>query len=164
MNENQNHKEYSERQIVIFGLDNEEFGVDISEVREIIKAEKITKIPNTEEYIKGIINLRDKIIVIVSLAIKLGLKESQETKNTRNIVIQTDNTTIGMIVDNCNEVLRIPQNQIEKTPQMLNTQIEHKYIEGVAKLKERLIILLDLTKILHKSELEQIQKITQEQK
>jgi purine-binding chemotaxis protein CheW len=150
---------YSERQLVIFRLASEEFGVDINKVREIIKLEEITKIPNTDNYISGVINLRGKIIVIVDLAKKLNLPIKEKNKDTRIIVIEVNNSTIGMIVDGCNEVLRLSGEQIEPAPDIIKKRISQEYIEGVGILKERLIILLDLAKVLRESEVEAIVKM-----
>ncbi|MFA6424648.1 MAG: chemotaxis protein CheW [Phycisphaerae bacterium] len=152
-------KSFLERQIVVFNLANEEFGVDISEVKEIIKLEDIMKIPDTEEYIDGIINLRGKIIVIVSLAKKLNLEAREQNKDTRIIVIEMLGNEIGMIVDSCNEVLRVNGN-IAKTPDIITSRIPTNYFEGVAMPGGRTIILLDLTKILIDKEIEHIAKIS----
>ena len=150
---------YDEKQVVIFNLGNEEFGVDINDVREIIKLEDITKIPNTEAYIDGVINLRGKIIVIIDLAKKLSLKTNERNKDTRIIVIEVQNSSVGMVVDSCNEVLRISTENIEKAPDIVTKKVESKYIEGVAMLKERLIILLTPSKILNLEEIKKVENI-----
>lgn len=160
--ETNNKNAYTERQLVIFKVADEEFGVDIDKVKEIIKIEKTTKIPNAEEYVKGIINLRGNIIVIINLAQKLGLTIKEENKDTRIIVVETTKTNIGMIVDSCNEVLRMPTNQIKNSPTLSNTKIEKEYIEGVGIIKERLIIILNLAKILGEQELAQIAQLQEQ--
>ena len=100
-------KTFDERQIVIFSLGKEEFGVNINEVKEIIRIEQITKIPNTEQYIKGVINLRGGIIVVIDLAMKLGFPTKEVDKNTRILVVEVGNNTVGMIVDSATEVMRL---------------------------------------------------------
>ncbi len=148
-----------ERQIVIFNLGKEEFGVNINEVREIIRMEQITKIPNTAEYIEGVINLRGGIIVVIDLAMKLGLPEKENDNNTRIIVIEVDKNTVGMVVDSATEVLRLKGDQVEPAPAVITQKIDSDYIEGVGILDERLLILLDLAKVLQAKEIEHIQQV-----
>jgi purine-binding chemotaxis protein CheW len=150
---------FSERQMVIFKIDNEEFGVDIAEVREIIRMEKITKIPNAPEYIVGVINLRGTIIVVVHLAMKLGLKTKKEDINSRIIVIEFQGTILGMIVDSASEVLRLPTDNIKPAPAVITKKISSNYLEGVGILNERLLILLDLAKVLDSDELQMVQQM-----
>lgn len=150
-----------ERQIIIFKLSDEEFGVDINEVREIIRVEQITKIPNTASYIKGVINLRGGIIVVLDLAMKLNLPAKKSDKNSRIIIIEINNNTVGMIVDYATEVIRIDTSQIEPAPAIIKQKIDAEYIEGVGVLGERLLILLDLAKLLEAKEIEQIEQVQQ---
>ncbi len=147
-----------ERQMVIFTLGQEEFGVDIGEVREIIRMEPITKIPHTPPYINGVINLRGGIIVVVDLGLKLSIEHRKEDKNTRIIVIQVGGMTIGMIVDSATEVLRIKESQIQPAPAIIKEKIQGDYIEGVGVLGERLLILLDLSRVLETGEIEELKK------
>jgi purine-binding chemotaxis protein CheW len=153
-------KKHSEKQIVVFKLGNEEFGVDINEVKEIIKLDDITRVPNTESFIEGVINLRGKIIVIIDLAKKINLEINKRDKDTRIIVIETNGSTIGMIVDECNEVLRISGEQIEPAPDIIKKKISQEYIEGVGILKERLIILLDLIRVLGKDDMNKVDAVS----
>jgi purine-binding chemotaxis protein CheW len=155
----QGEKNFSERQLVIFRLGTEEFGVDIGKVREIIKLEDITKIPNTEEYINGVINLRGKIIVIIDLAKKLNLAANGHNKDTRIIVIEVNQSTIGMIVDGCNEVMRLSSDHIESAPEIVRKKLSQDYLEGVGMLKDRLIILLDLAKVIGEAEIDKVAKM-----
>ncbi|MBN2368012.1 chemotaxis protein CheW [Candidatus Woesearchaeota archaeon] len=152
-------KSLDERQLVIFRLGDEEFGVNISEVREIIRMEEITKIPNTSPYIKGVINLRGGIIVVIDLAMKIGLKSKSADNNTRIIVIEVDESTVGMIVDSATEVIRLNSDQIQPAPQMITQKINSDYIEGVGVIKERLLILLDLVKVLKADDFKVIQQV-----
>jgi purine-binding chemotaxis protein CheW len=145
-----------ERQIVVFSLTKEEFGVNINEVKEIIRMEQITKIPNTAQYVKGVINLRGGIVVIIDLAMKLGLPTKETDKNTRILVVEIENSTIGMIVDSATEVLRISEDQIEPAPEIITKKIDDDYISGVGIIGERLLILLDLTKVLKAKEVEEL--------
>ncbi|MBN1793035.1 chemotaxis protein CheW [Candidatus Woesearchaeota archaeon] len=153
------NKGSSERQVVIFALGNEEFGVNISEVREIIRMERITTIPNTMEYIKGVINLRGGIIVVIDLAMKLGFPSKESDNNTRIIVINVENNTVGMIVDSATEVLRLANGQIAPPPPAITQKIEANYIEGVGILGDRLLILLDLARVMQSKEMAKVKEI-----
>ncbi|MBN2457650.1 chemotaxis protein CheW [Candidatus Woesearchaeota archaeon] len=137
-----------ERQIVVFKIGTEEFGVNISAVGSIIRMEQITRIPNTKPYIKGVINLRGGIIVVIDLAMKLGIERNADDKKTRIIVIELSKNTVGMIVDSTNEVLRLAPNQVEPAPEIITSKINADYIDGVGIVGERLLILLDLAKVL----------------
>ena len=144
-------------QLVTFKLENEEFGVDILKVQEINKMMNITKIPNAPFFIEGVINLRGKIIPIVDLRKKLGFESKPYDKATRIIVIELDGLVLGFVVDSVSEVLRVPANTIEQPPSLIGG-IESEYIEGVGKLDERLLILLELKKIFAGSERKEIEK------
>lgn len=148
-----------EKQLVIFKIFNEEFGVDIDQVKEIIKMEDITVIPNADDYIKGVINLRGKIIVVISLAKKLNLEQKGFDKNTRIVIIELDDLVIGMIVDSVEEVLRVTVDKLSSTPEMITKELNQEYLQGVCILDKRLIILLNLTKIVSAKDKEHINKI-----
>jgi purine-binding chemotaxis protein CheW len=153
----------NEKHLVLFKLSGEEFGVDIGEVREIIKMESITKIPNTADYIVGAINLRGAIITVINLAKKLGLESRQSDKNTRIIVIELKNSVVGMIVDSATEVLRLRGDQFQPTPQIIGSQSQKRvnsaFIAGIGTLKDRMIILLDLKKVIESKEIENLKSI-----
>lgn len=133
-------------QLVTFKLGTEEFGVDILKVQEINKMMNITRIPNAPAFIEGVINLRGKIIPIVDLRKRLGFNGQGYDKSTRIIVVELEGLVLGFIVDSVSEVLRIPGNTIEPPPSMVSG-IESEYIEGVGKLDDRLLILLELKKV-----------------
>ena len=135
-------------QLVTFKLGNEEFGVDILKVQEINRMMDITRIPNAPPFIEGVINLRGKIIPIVDLRKKLGFNNENgfSEKTTRIIVVELDGLVLGFIVDSVSEVLRIPENTIEPPPSIVGG-VESDYIEGVGKLDNRLLILLELKKL-----------------
>ena len=138
-------------QLVTFRIGNEEFGFDIFKVKEINKMMDITQIPNSQSSVKGVVNLRGSVIPVVSLREKLNFSDKEYTNSTRIIVVEYQNKSIGFIVDEVNEVLRIESSIIEKPPEMTTT-VESAYINGVANLENRLLILLDLDKILTKEE------------
>ncbi|MCK5040081.1 MAG: chemotaxis protein CheV [Candidatus Aenigmarchaeota archaeon] len=152
-------KRFFERQLVIFRIEKEEFGVDINDVREIIKMEDITHIPRTEDYIIGVINLRGKIIVVVDLAKKLGMPAKERDKNTRVIITEFEGNTVGMVVDECNEVLRITGDKIKPAPSTITKKIDSDYLQGVGILEDRILILLDLGKVFENKDVDYIKQV-----
>ena len=138
-------------QIVSFVVGKEEFGVDILKVSEINRSVEVTRVPNTPEYIEGVINLRGKVIPIIDLRQRFGMPRKQHDKNTRIIVAQLEDKVVGFVVDAVRQVLRIPKNVLEPPPAIIAT-IEAEYITAVGKLDQRLLILLDLDKVLSTSE------------
>ena len=133
-------------QLVTFHLGREEFGIDILKVQEINRMVEITKVPQAPHYCEGVINLRGKVIPVLDLRKKFEMDVEEWTKNTRIIVCDVDGNVIGMIVDAVEEVLRIPSSTIEPAPEIVTT-VNSDYIKGVAKLEERLLIFLDISKI-----------------
>ena len=146
----ENRDGYHEQQLVVFKVADEEFGVDINEVKEIIRWEEVTRIPNAASYIKGVINLRGNIIVVNDLAMKLGLPSKEVDDDTRILVVEVGGSnTVGMVVDSATEVLRLSGDKIRAAPSMVTSNIDTNYIEGVGLLDEkRLLTLLDLSKVL----------------
>lgn len=143
-------------QLVIFRLGGEEFGVDIMVVQEIIKMPEITAIPQAPEYVAGVINLRGKIIVVVSLGKKFDIQFCDKNKEYKVIVVELENQVIGMMVDFVSEVLRIPSSSVDPAPDIIKSGVSSKYIQGVGKLDDRLLILLDLRNVLSDYETEQL--------
>ncbi|GAV26136.1 chemotaxis protein CheW [Carboxydothermus islandicus] len=143
----------SEAQIVIFTLNQQQYGVDIAKVYEIIRMTDITKIPNTPYFVEGVINLRGKIIPVIDLRKRLGMPEVERDKATRIIVVDVDGITVGMIVDSVMEVFRLNDVEIESTPSIIN-DIDSAFIQGIAIKDERMIILLDLNRVLKGEEKE----------
>jgi purine-binding chemotaxis protein CheW len=131
-------------QLVTFRLGNEEFGIDIKKVQEINRMIDITKIPNAPPFIEGVVNLRGKIIPIVSLRTKLGFGEVERDKATRIMVVELKGSVLGFIVDSVSEVLRIPEAKVEPAP-ALTGGTDSAYIEGVINLSDRILILLSLS-------------------
>ncbi|HED07503.1 MAG TPA: purine-binding chemotaxis protein CheW [Ignavibacteria bacterium] len=154
MTEIETKQDYDELlQLVSFNLDEEEFGVDILKVREINKMLQITRVPNSPHYVEGVINLRGRIIPVVDLRAKVGLKKKSYNNNTRIIVVEIADKTIGFIVDKVSEVLRIPKNVTEAPPELI-AGIDSDYITAVGKLEDRLLILLDLNKVFNTEQIE----------
>ncbi len=134
---------YGLLQLVTFKLDNDEFAVNILEVQEINRMTDITKMPNSPSYIEGVVNLRGRVIPVVNLRKKLGQAEIENDEHSRIMIMDIQGNTTGLIVDAVSEVLRIPSDIVEPAPAMV-TDLNTKYIKGIAKLEERLIILVDL--------------------
>ncbi len=139
-------------QLVSFNIGTEEFGVDILKVQEINRMVEITKVPQAPHYVEGVINLRGKVIPIVDLRKRFNLELKEYDKNTRIVVVDINGNILGMVVDSVSEVLRLPANTIEPPPEIV-TGINSEYIKGVAKLEDRLLIFLDLSKVIDVSEM-----------
>ena len=142
-------------QLVSFKLGDSEFGVDILKVQEINKMMDLTVVPNTPLFIEGVVNLRGRIIPVLNLRARLGLPLQEYNSETRIIVVEIEDKTIGFIVDAVKEVLRIPKSITEAPPEIVSG-IGSDYINAIGKLEDRLLILLDLTKILSNDEVKKI--------
>lgn len=147
-------------QLVVFELSGEEFGVDIMQVSEIIPAPKITRIPQAPECVKGLINLRGKIIVVIDLNIRLGFSPKESDELSRIIIVEVGDTVIGMLVNSVKEVMRLPSSSIEPTPEMIKSKINAEYLKGVGKLEDRLLILLNLAKVLGEEEVDELNQLS----
>lgn len=139
-------------QLVTFKLGEEEFGVEILKVHEIIRMMQITQVPNAPDFVQGVINLRGKVIPIISLRRRFRFDaEEEDHQNLRIIVVELNQVIVGFIVDSVSEVLKISTDIVEPPPAVL-AGIESEHITGVAKLEDRLVILLDLEHLLTGSE------------
>lgn len=138
-------------QLVGFKIGNEEYAVDILMVQEIIRMMQVTKVPNAPYFVDGVINLRGRIIPVIDLRSKLGLERKEADKDKRIIVVEVSGKTVGFIVDSVTEVLRIPASITEPPPDII-TNINSEFIKAVGKLEDRLLILIDLEKILSSNE------------
>ena len=146
-------------QLVICQLSNEEFGIEISKVKEIIRIPEITKIPQVPDYVEGVINLRGSIIPIINLAAKFGVDHEKTSNDSRIVVVEIGNLVAGMVVDAVSEVLRISSENIDPTPEIIVSRITGKYIRGVGKIDDRLLILLAIEKIFTEEQKVQISKL-----
>ncbi|WP_462324323.1 chemotaxis protein CheW [Desulfoplanes sp.] len=138
-------------QLVTFSIGEEEFGVEILKVQEIIRMLEITRVPKAPEFVEGVINLRGKVIPVIDLRLRFGLKAKVHDKKTRIIVIEINQMIVGFVVDAVSEVLRIPAGTIEPPPPVISG-LDSEYISGVGKLDDRLLIMLDLNRLLSKEE------------
>lgn len=137
----------SEQQLVVFDLAQEAYGVDIGTVREIIRMQDVTSVPHRPDYVSGVINLRGRITPVVDLRKRFDLSDLEITRDSRIVVVDIDGDDIGMIVDAVTEVLRISTTQIEPPSTMIAAG-GSDYIVGIPKLEERLVLLLDLERVL----------------
>jgi purine-binding chemotaxis protein CheW len=144
-------------QVVGFRIGNETFGVRIGSVREIVRVPEITAVPSAPETVEGVINLRGKIIPVMDLRKRFGQSEIQPDKKNRILVVELENKLVGLIVNAASEVLKIAPSEIE-APGNLFAEGESSYVTGVGKLKGRLIILLDIAKLLHRPEFKRFEE------
>lgn len=146
-------------QLVIFKLGKEEYGTNIQQVKEILKVPEITSMPRTPEFISGIISLRGQIIPVINLNNRFDLvKDSDETPQ-HVIIVDLEDNPIGMIVDEVVDVSRVSKGEIESTPSLIETNIDDDYVAGIARIEKRLIILLDLSKVLTPEESTKIKEL-----
>lgn len=137
-------------QLVSFFLEGEEFALQILKVQEIIRMVDLTRVPNAPDFVEGVINLRGKVIPVIGLRKRFGMGPRQHDKQTRIVVVETRGTVIGFTVDSVSEVLRIPADTVEPPPRLAKSQ--HEYVTGVGKLPNRLLLLLDVDRLLSDAE------------
>ncbi len=138
-------------QLVTFHLGEEEYAVDILKVQEINRMKEITKVPNAPYYVEGVINLRGKVIPVVCLRKMFGMAEREDKTQQKIMIMDIQGVTIGIVVDSVSEVLRIPASIVESAPPMTYS-VNSEFISGIAKLEDRLIILLDMDRLIGKEE------------
>ncbi len=134
-------------QIVIFSIGKEFYGVPISSVSEIVRVPDVTAVPDTPGFFEGVVNLRGRIVPVIDLRVRLRLPRTERTRSSRILVIDHSGRAIGLLVDSVTEVRKLPVETVERPPEMISA-VGIEYITGVAKARERLIIFLDVTKIL----------------
>lgn len=137
----------SDVKVIVFQLKEKEYAIPVSQVTAIEKVLHITRVPNAVRYVKGVINLRGVVTPIIDLRARFDIEEEPYNEGTRIIIVSLDDLEVGLVVDAANDVLDIPNENIEPQPEVVGTE-EAEFITGVAKLDKRLLILLDLEKIL----------------
>jgi len=137
-------------QLVSFHVGSEEFGLEILRVQEIIRIRPLTRVPNSAAFVEGVINLRGKVLPIIALRRCFGLEDRRHDQQTRIVVVEVNGNVLGFIVDSVSEVLRIPVETIEPPPRL--GRVERQYVSGVGKLDDRLLILLDLDRLMSDAE------------
>ncbi len=156
------NKTAQRQQLVVFNLSSEEYAVTITQVQEIIRLPEITRVPNMPNFVEGVINLRGKIIPVIDLRKRFNLQIGEHTDKNRIIVADAAGQTIGLIVDGVSEVITLSNEQIDPIPPTI-ASIDTEYLQGVGKLEKRLVILLDLKKVLTDIEKAAIKKIEETQ-
>jgi purine-binding chemotaxis protein CheW len=144
-------------QLVGFRIGEETYGVQIGSVREIVRVPEITSVPNAPELIEGVINLRGRIIPVMDLRKRFGSSSIQSDKKNRILVVELENRLLGLIVSSASEVLKIPPSEIEP-PGAVFAEGESSYVTGVGKLKGRLVILLDIARLLRQPEYKKLEE------
>jgi purine-binding chemotaxis protein CheW len=137
----------AEKQMVLFELGSETYGLDIATVHEIIRMQPITKVPKAPAYVEGVINLRGKVIPVIDIGKRFGFEKAERAKNNRIVVVYLQDTTLGIIVDAVTEVARIPNDSVEPVSDVVTTG-NSDYLQGIAKLANKMVILLALEKLL----------------
>jgi purine-binding chemotaxis protein CheW len=140
-----------EQQLVVFQLGAELYGVEIARVHEIIRLQTVTRVPHAPAFVEGVINLRGKVIPVVDLRRRFGLPVADHTRASRIVVVEIGDQVVGIVVDGVSEVLRVNKGTIEP-PSPVVAGIESDYLLGIAKLPERLVILLNLDRVLARDE------------
>ena len=139
-------------QLVSFKLEHEEYGVNVLKVREIIRMPSITRVPNTPHYIEGVINLRGKVIPIISMRKRFSLPEGETSSQTRIMVIDMEGELMGFVVDAVSEVIRIAESEIQPPPAVVNSAVEQECLAGVINQTDRLLFFLNLEKLISRDE------------
>lgn len=145
--------------VIVFQLKNEQYGVDLQQVRSIERLQSVTEVPQSEQFIKGIINLRGEIIPLIDLKERLHGIEAEHLDSTRILIIQMRNTLVGLIVDAATDVKDIDSTQIQPAPPLVGG-VTKEYLKGVITIQEKLLILLDLEKILGIEEIEALEEVS----
>lgn len=144
--------------VIVFELRDEEYGVPVQQVGSIERMQHITRVPRTASFVKGVINLRGVVTPIIDLRKRFGIEESEYNESTRIIIVYIGDLEVGLIVDAANDVIDINQDAIEPPPEVIGT-LEVEYIRGVAKLDKRLLILLNLQKVLSQEEVNEVKEL-----
>lgn len=145
----------AELQFVIFKLGKEEYGVNIMQVQEIGPYEEPVKVPNTPSFVEGVMNLRGSVIPVISLKKRFNIPGQEIDENTRTIVINFGERQIAFIVDDASEVLTLDEADIQEPPEII-AGVDRRYITGIGKQEDRLLIILDLSFLLSEQEREQL--------
>ncbi len=141
--------EYDTTQYIVIHIGDEQYGIDIKFVENIVRMQSITRVPNVQEYFRGVINLRGEVVPVMSLRRKLKLDDDEITNNTRIIIIKLENNApIGVIVDEVKEVVTLENNSVESVARSSSKKEEDSYINGIGKTGAGLISLLDLNAVI----------------
>ncbi len=145
-------------QLVGFKIGKEFFGAPIDKVKEIVRVPEVTPVPDTPDFLKGVINLRGRLIPVVEISRLMKVESEGRRKSNRVLVLELNGSTIGVVVDSASEILKISEDSVEPRPGLVSS-VGAAYVTGIGKLKDRLIVLLDLTKLLNPEEMKKIESM-----
>lgn len=152
------NKEIINRKVIVFQLIDEEYALSVNQVGSIERMQSITRVPQTADFVKGVINLRGVVTPVIDLRSRFDMKESEHGESTRIIIVYYNGTEVGLIVDAANDVIDIPESAIVPPPEVVGA-VDIDCLEGVAKLDNRLLILLNLQKVLKPEEINVLETI-----
>ena len=161
MKEDIDEEEVEQDQYLVFTVNSQEFGLQAMRISEISRVLDTTDVPNAPPYIEGIVNLRGRLASLISFRKKFGFEPKEPDEDTRIIILEQATFPIGIMVDRVEEVIKIPNEKVEKLPEATSTSVAEEYVTGVGVLDNRLIILLDADKVLTKSELIEVGAVSQ---
>ncbi|SEB47203.1 chemotaxis protein CheW [Paenibacillus sp. GP183] len=148
-----------EKKVIVFALGSEEYGVEVDKVRTIERMQPMTRVPKVPAFINGVINLRGVVVPIIDLRARFGLELAEYNDNTRIIIVSAEEYEVGLIVDSANDVIDLDSDEINSPPEIVGG-IKAKYLDGIARVGEnRLLVLLNLERVLDKSEIQQLEGI-----
>ncbi len=156
VNEEVKDESSQEGQFLTYTIGNQEYGIEIRNVTEIIGIQKITSLPDVPEFVKGVINLRGKVIPVVDVRLRFGMEAREYDERTCIVVVNISGTSVGLVVDTVSEVMNIPENQIEEPPKVSKKPDGNRFVHGLGKVNEEVKILLDIQKLLYEDEMEMI--------
>lgn len=152
------HAMETERKVIIFRLGEEDYGVDVHQVDSIERMQPITRVANVPDFVKGVINLRGVVTPVIDLRVKFGMESKSYGEATRIVIVHTEDVQVGLIVDAARDVTDIPAGVVEEPPSGLGA-VDARYLEGVAKLEDRLLVLLNLDRVLSRDEAHELETI-----
>ena len=144
-------------QLVVFNVGKELYGVGIDKVQEIVRAPEVTEVPDAPEFLEGVINLRGRVVPVIDFRKRVRLQGIEKTKSTRVLITENRRSQVGLLVDSVSEVLKVRPDSVEDPPEMISA-IGVEYITGIVKTEEKLIILLDIKKILSVEDMKNLEK------
>jgi purine-binding chemotaxis protein CheW len=148
----------AELKVIVFALADEEYGVEVEKVKTIERMMPMTRVPKTYSFVKGVINLRGVVVPVIDLRGRFGLPEQEYTDNSRIVIIAVNEMEVGLIVDSANDVIDVDSDAIQDPPEIVGG-VRAKYLQGVAKLGDRLLVLLNLQEVLNKGEIVKLEEL-----
>ncbi len=145
-----------EGQYLTFNIDKQEYGIEIRYVTEIVGIQKITGLPDLPQFMKGVVNLRGKVIPVLDVRLRFGMKEREYDARTCIMVVNINKTSVGLVVDTVSEVMNISEESIEEPPKVSKKADGNRFVQRLGKVEDEVKILLDTQKLLFDEELEQI--------